>query len=104
MGEIKKAYIEELEQRLSDWLNEIHELEARMKKANVETSNQMYLQIQELRQKCDDTKALLQSLRETDHVEWKNAKQELEKAWQVLRSGLDKMAKGFEHEWDTPND
>ena len=104
MSEIKKAYIEELEQRLSDWLNEINELEIRMKKANLETGGQMYVQIQELRQKCDDTKAKLQNLREADHSEWQHFKEELEKGWVALRNGLDKMAKGFSHEWDHPND
>ena len=103
MVEIQKAYIEELEQRLSDWLHEINELEMRMKKANMEAGSQMYVQIQELRQKCDDTKAKLQTLREADHSEWQQFREELEKGWAALRKGLDKMAKGFVHEWDQPD-
>ena len=45
MGDIKQAYIEELEQRLSDLWHEITELEIRMKKANMETGAPMYIQI-----------------------------------------------------------
>ncbi len=100
MGEIKKAYIAELEQRLSDWWNEIRELESRMKNANIETGSQMYVQIQALRQQRDDTKALLQTLRESEHSDWQPLKEELEKAWNGLRSGLDKMARGLAREWD----
>ena len=103
MGEIKQAYIEELEQRLSDWWNEISELEMRMKKANIETGNQMYIQIQELRKQRDETKAKLQSLRESNHDEWGHLKEELEKAWKGLRGALDRMAEGFAHEWDERN-
>ena len=103
MGEIKKAYIEELEQRLSDWWNEISELEIRMKKANVETGHEMYIQIQELRKQRDETKAKLQALRETDHSEWHHIKEELDKAWHGLRHALDKMAAGFSREWDELN-
>jgi len=91
MGEIKQAYIVELEQRLSDWLNEIHELEARMKKANLEQGHKMYIQIQDLRQQRDATRAQLQVLRESDHTDWQGVKDELEKAWRELRHGLDKM-------------
>lgn len=104
MGELKKAYIAELEQRLSDWWNEIGELEARMKKANVETGNQLFIQINELRKKRDETKELLQSMRESERSDWQPLKGELEKAWQAIRSGLDKIAKGFEHEWDEWDD
>lgn len=104
MGEIRKAYIAELEQRLSDWWNEIRELESRMKKANVEAGHQMYVQIQALRQQRDDTKALLQTLRESDRSDWQPIKEELEKAWAGLRSGLDRMAKGLAHEWDENDD
>lgn len=100
MGEIKQAYIEELEQRLSDMWNEISELEMRMKKANVDTGHQMYIQIQKLRQQRDETKERLQALRETEHSEWGHLKDELEKAWHGLRHALDKMAEGFSHEWD----
>jgi hypothetical protein len=100
MGEIEKAYIAELEQRLSDWWNEILELEQRMKKANVEAGHKMYVQIQALRQQREDTSVLLQKLRESDHSEWEALKTELEKAWNGLRVGLDKMAKGFAREWD----
>ena len=104
MGEIKKAYIDELEQRLSDWWNEIRELEVRMKKADVDAGHQMYMQIQALRQQRDDTKEKLQSLRESDQSEWQPIKDELEKAWLGLRSGLDKMSKGFAREWDMKDD
>ncbi len=100
MSEIKQAYITELEQRLSDWWNEILELEQRMKKANLEAGHKMYIQIQALRQQREDTSALLQSLRESDHSEREAIKRELEKAWHGLRDGLDKMAKGFAREWD----
>ena len=104
MGEIKRAYIAELEQRLSDGWNEIRELESRMKKANVEVGHQMYVQIQALRQQRDDTKALLQTLRESERSDWQPLKDELEKAWLGLRSGLDRMAKGLAHEWDESDD
>ena len=100
MGEIKKAYIAELEQRLSDWWIEILELEQRMKKANVDAEHKMYVQIQALRQQREETRVLLQKLRESDHSEWKELKTEIEKAWNGLRVGLDKMAKGFAREWD----
>ncbi len=100
MSEIKQAYIEELEQRLNDWWNEIRILEARMKKANIDSGHKMFLQIQALRQQRDDTKAQLQALRESSHSEWRQVKDELEKAWSGLRVGLDQMAKGFAHEWD----
>ena len=100
MGEIKKAYIVELEQRLSDWWNEIRELESRMKKSNVDVGHQLYVQIQTLREQRDETKAMLQTLRESDQAEWQPLKDKLEKAWHGLRSGLDKMARGLAHEWD----
>jgi multidrug resistance efflux pump len=100
MDKIKEAYIVELEQRLSDWWVEITELEVRMKKADVDTEHQMFVQIQALRQQRDETKAILQSLRESDHSEWQSIKEKLEKAWLELRSGLDKMARGFAREWD----
>jgi len=100
MGEIKKAYIAELEQRLSDWWNDIRELEARMKKADVDEGHRMYVQIEALRQQRDDTKEKLQSLRESGQSEWQPLKEDLEKAWLGMRSGLDKMAKGFAREWD----
>lgn len=103
MGEIKQAYIAELEQRLSDWWNEISELETRMKKANVETGHQMFLQIHELRQRRDETKAQLQVLRESDHSDWQHIREELEKTWRSMRGALDKMAEGFAHEWDERN-
>jgi hypothetical protein len=95
MGEIKQAYITELEQRLNDGLNEIRELEARMKKANMESGHHMYIQIQALRQQNDETRALLQTLRESDHSEWQSIKDELEKAWVKLRHGLDKITSGL---------
>jgi hypothetical protein len=100
MSEIKQAYITKLEQRLSDWWNEILELEQRMKKANLEAGHKMYIQIQALRQQREETSALLQKLRVSDHSEWETLKQELEKAWSRLRSGLDSMAKGLAREWD----
>ena len=100
MGEIKEAYIAELEQRLSDWWIEISELEIRMKKADLDTGHQMFIQIQALRQQRDETKTILQALRESDHSEWQPIKDKLEKAWLELRSDLDKMAKGFAREWD----
>ena len=100
MGEIEKAYIAELEQRLSDWWNEILELEQRMKKANVEAGHKMYIQIQALHHQREETSALLQRLRESDQSEWETLKSELEKAWIGLRFGLDSMAKGFAREWD----
>ena len=103
MGEIKQAYIEELEQRLSDLWNEISELEMRMKKANMETGGPMYVQIQALREKHEQTKAELQKLREHHESEWHHLKEELEKAWHGLRGALDKMAEGFSHEWDERN-
>ena len=104
MGEIKKAYIAELEQRLSDWWNEIRELESRMKKANLETGHQLYVQIQALREQRDDTRALLQTLRESERSDWESLKDELEKAWHGLRKGLDNMARGLAHEWDERGD
>jgi hypothetical protein len=100
MNEIKQAYIVELEQRLSDWWNEILELEQRMKKANVDAGHKMYIEIHALHQRREETSALLQRLRESDHSEWEAIKRELEKAWQGLRVGLDSMAKGFAREWD----
>jgi len=95
MGEIKQAYIVELEQRLSDYLNEINELESRMKKASVEHGHQLYIQIQALRKKSDEARERLQGLRETDHPKWQSLKDEVEKTWQELRSGLDKMLRDF---------
>ena len=100
MGEIKEAYIEELEQRLSDWWIEISELGIRMKKTDVDTGHKMFIQIQALRQQRDETKAILQTLRESDHSEWQPIKEKLEKAWLEMRSGLDKMARGLAREWD----
>ena len=100
MGEIKKAYIAELEQRLNDGRNELQELELRMQKANVETGHQLYVQIYALREQCDDTRALLQTLRESSHTDWKALKEEIEKAWLALRGGLDNMARGLAQQWD----
>ncbi len=100
MGEIKQAYIEELEQRLSDLWHEITELEIRIKKANMETGAPMYVQIQELRNKHEQTRVELQNLREHQESEWLHLKEELEKAWVGLRGALDKMAEGFSREWD----
>jgi hypothetical protein len=100
MYKMKEAYIEELEQHLSDWWVEITELEVRMRNVDIDTEHQMFIQIQALRQQRDEAKTILQTLRESDHSEWQPIKEKLEKAWHELRSGLDKMARGFAREWD----
>lgn len=101
MGEIKQAYIAELEQRLSDSLVEMRQLQVRFDKVNIDTGHDLYIEMQNLRQKRDDTKVKLQALREVDHENWDHMKEELEKAWQNINKLLQKIGNGLEHEWDT---
>ena len=100
MGEIKQAYIAELEQRLNDSWVAVRELEARIKAVDVESGNKLFLELNALRDQRDQTKAQLQVLRESDHEDWQAMKESLEQAWESFRSGLNKMAKGLGHEWD----
>ncbi len=100
MGEIKKAYIEELEQRLNDSWVAVRELEERIKHVDTETGNRLYVELNALQQQRDETKAQLQTLRESQHEDWKQMKEDLEQAWESFRKGLNKMAQGLGHEWD----
>jgi len=100
MGEIKQAYITELEQRLNDSWVAVRELEARIKQVDAETGNKLYIELNALRDQRDKTKEQLQVLRESEHEDWQHMKEGLEQAWEGFRSGLDKMAKGLGHEWD----
>lgn len=100
MGDIKQAYIAELEQRLNDSLVAVRELEARIKRVEPDTGNRLFVELNALREQRDQTKEKLQMLRESDHADWQQMKEGLEQAWESLRSGLNQMAKGLGHEWD----
>jgi len=100
MGEIKKAYIAELEQRLNDSWVAVRELEERIKHVNQQTGNKLYLELNALREQRDETKDQLQALRESEHEDWQQMKDNLEEAWESFRKGLNNMAKGLGHEWD----
>ncbi len=99
MGEIKQAYIAELEQRLSDWHVDLRKLQARMEKANVDAGHQLYIEIHELRQKRDKTKIQLEELREVEHEEWQHLKEALDNGWHHLTDLLKQVGKGFEQEF-----
>ncbi len=101
MGEIKQAYITELEQRLSDGQVELRKLEARLDKANLEASHDLYLEMENLRKQRDETKEKLQVLREVDHENWQHMKDELDKAWHHMSELLHKIGKGLKREWDS---
>ncbi len=101
MGEIKQAYILELEQRLSDWHVDMKKLQLRIDSTNVRAEDKPYSKISELRKLSDETKVRLQKLRESDHDDWHDVREGLESAWHSLRDGLNKMASGFKHELDT---
>jgi len=92
MGEIKQAYIHELEQRLSDWWIEMEQLEARMKKVNVETEHKLFLELKQLRDKSDQTRTKLQELRDSEHPEWQQMQDEIDSAWQHLKQGLSSIS------------
>jgi uncharacterized FlaG/YvyC family protein len=103
MGQIKQAYIVELEQRLNDGQVELRKLQARLDKANLDTEHELYIQMQILRQQREETKTKLQALREVDHENWRHMKEELDNAWQHMAKLLHKMGAALEHQWDTKN-
>lgn len=102
MGEIKKAYIKELEKRLAIFAVRMNELQQSMDKSDLEHSHKLFKEMAELRLKNDETREKLQELIESNHPEWEHFKHELEAAWQFIHRGLEKMAKGLEHQWDKP--
>ncbi len=103
MGQIKQAYIVELEQRLNDGQVELSKLQVRLDKANLEAGHELYIQMQVLRQQGEETKTKLHALREVDHENWHHVKEELDHAWQIMGKLLHKMGAALEHQWDTKN-
>ena len=101
MGQIKQAYIVELEQRLNDGQVELRKLQARLDKANLDVGHELFIQMQSLLRQREKTKEKLQALREVDHENWHHMKEELDNAWQQMGKLLHKIGAALEHQWDT---
>ena len=100
MGEIKTAYIEELEYRLNNLDNKLTIIQSRLKKPHPPNSGKLFVQMKTLREQSDAIREKLSELSKTDHPNWEHIKDEIEEAWAFLQQGATLMASGLKHQWD----
>jgi chromosome segregation ATPase len=91
----KSAYRQKLEARLDQWRADIDKLEAKAAELGADARIEYQNQVEELRQKQDQTREKLEELDKASDESWEDLKGGFEKAWDDLGTAVKNATERF---------
>jgi predicted nucleic acid-binding Zn-ribbon protein len=91
----KESYLQKLANQLQQRDAEIVELKAKADKVATESKSELFLQIDELREKTETARNKLKQLQTAEDGAWEDVKAGVEKSWEELKGAFSKASARF---------